>query len=159
LATNLGICQLNEKLEPTSCKPVLPPKEIEDNSFEDARLFIHHNKLWASFTISQYPATTFASVVGYGRLTETKDAWHIGPYYIPNYESNDFTAIQKNWIFLSHGEQLWCIHGVRGNEQIVLQLEGARIEEVYKSKALPWRYADIHGGAICHGENTSCCTF
>lgn len=151
--TSLAMAELDQKLNPVSIKPIVPPNELKDNSHEDARIFVHQGKLWISWTVSQWPATEFKSVVAYGALLETPESFHIRPYHIPGYGANDFTTIQKNWLFISKGETLYSIYGVKNGEQIVLQLEGARVEEVFKSKALPWPYAELHGGAVCDFEN------
>lgn len=147
------MCELDNGLSPIACKPVLPPDELKNNSFEDGRLFVHQNKLWISCTVSQWPSDQFRSVVAYGALVESESHWSIGPYYLPNYGRNAFTAVEKNFLFIPRGEQLWCIYRVIGHEQIIIQLEGSVVKEVLKSKALLWPKAEIHGGAICEGNN------
>lgn len=151
--TNLGIAELSGSFSVGLVKPIKPPDELKDNSFEDGRFFIHRNALWISFTVSQWPATEFRSIVAISTLTETPTHWEMSKPTIPHYGRNDFTAIEKNFIFISRGATLWCIYRVIGNDQIVLQLDGARVEEVFKAKALPWPKAEIHGGAICEGPN------
>lgn len=151
--TSLQIAELDENLTATSAKPLLAPDEIKDNSLEDCRLFVHQAKLHASFTVSQWPATEFRAVVGYGQLQETDTHWKLKTFYLPGYGKNDFTAIEKNWVFFETPAALFCWYGIVNDEQIVLQLEGPRIEEVFTSKALPWSQGPIHGGAICEGDN------
>lgn len=153
--TALFIAELDEALKPISVKPIIPPDELKDNSHEDCRLFLHMDKLWLSWTVSQWPATEFRAVVAYGALLEAPESFRIRPYYIPGYGANDFTTIQKNWLFISRGEKLFCWYGIVNDEQIVLHLEGAKVEEVFKSKALPWKWGPIHGGAICESGNGS----
>lgn len=146
------MAELDETLKPVSIKPIIPPNELKDNSMEDCRLFLHMEKLWLSWTVSQWPATEFRAVVAVGVLVEDEKSWRIKPWHIPNYGGNDFSTIQKNWLFISRGEKLFCWYGIVNNEQIVLHIEGARVEEVFKSKALPWK-SEIHGGAICEFES------
>lgn len=149
------MAELDEKLKPVSIKPIIPPNELKDNSWEDARLFTHLGKLWLSATISAYPATDFKAVCGYGALVEERESWRIKSFVIPSYGSNDFSAIEKNFVFFSQRETLYCIYGVIGNEQIVLQLEGGKVEEVYRSPSLQWPWGPIHGGAVCEAGNGS----
>lgn len=151
--TNLGIAELSDSFAVGLSKPIKPPDELKDNSFEDCRFFVHRNALWISFTVSQWPATEFRSIVAISTLTETPTHWEMSKPTIPQYGRNAFDGIEKNFIFISRGETLWCIYRVTGNEQIVLQLDGARVEEVFKAKALPWAKAEIHGGAVCEGPN------
>jgi len=152
--TNLAIAELDASLNAISVKPFQPPAELKDNSHEDARLFLHQNKLWLSWTVSQWPATEFRSLVGYGPLAETDAGWTVEKFYIPNYGKNDFTAIEKNFVFWPRNDRLYCLYLTHGNQQTILVLDGARVEEVITSKALacPWGNA-IHGGAICEGQN------
>src|SRR6185436_20713552 len=48
---------------------------------------------------------------------------------------------------------LYCWYGIVKGQQIVLRMDGARVEEVFQSEALPWAWGNIHGGAICPGTN------
>lgn len=150
--TNLGLCELDSALSPIWCKPILVHPELRDNAHEDLRFIVHKDKLLVSWTISQWPATTFRSVVACGELVEGDESWRIVNFYLPHHGKNDFSATEKNWLFFSRHERLWCLY-LTGDEQIILQMEGGIVEEVIKSKALPWPYAPIHGGAICEGEN------
>ena len=150
--TNLGIAELGTDLKPISTKPIHAPEELKDNSFEDARLWIHQGTLWASFSISQWPTQEHRSIVAYGKLVEGKDSWSITSNHIPDYGQNDFGACEKNWIFLSRGEKLFALY-LTYEEQVWIELDGARVEEVQKAKALPWPYATVHGGSICEGTN------
>jgi len=151
--TNLGLCELDSALSPISCKPILPPSELKDNAHEDCRLLVHQDKLLCSWTVSQWPATEFRAVVAFGELVEGDESWRIANYYLPHHGKNDFSAVEKNWLFFSRHERLWCLYLTHNDEQVILQMEGGRVEEVIRSKALRWPYAQIHGGAICDGEN------
>lgn len=152
--TSLGMCELDNRLSPISCKPILPPDEHKDKSLEDARLFIHQDKLWLSFTISLWPATVFRSVVGFGELLEADASWTVNKCIIHTHGKNNFTSLEKNHLFFSSGETLYCLYLTDEKEQTILRLDGEKVVEVIKSKALPCpRGAPIHGGAICDGEN------
>lgn len=48
---------------------------------------------------------------------------------------------------------LYCWYGVKNGQQIILRMDGARVDEVFQSQSMPWAWGDIHGGSICHGEN------
>lgn len=152
--TELGIAELNDRYEPISSKAILPPKDLQDNSMEDLRFCIHQGTLMASWTISQYPATVFRSIVAVGYLVEKETHWEISRFIIPDFGQNDFTSVQKNWIFWEHASKLYCLYLTHENQQTILEFdETFRVEQVLKSKALPWPKAPIHGGAICEGAN------
>jgi len=116
-------------------------------------MFSHQGSLWLSWTISQYPATEFRCILAYGKLVEGKDCWNISQHFIPNYGQNDFTGQEKNWAFVSKADKLYALYLTFNEQQIWLELDNGRVEEVHKSKALRWPYAAIHGGAICEGTN------
>jgi hypothetical protein len=146
------MAELDASLKPISTKPINVPTELKDNSQEDARCFLHQNALWISWTVSQYPTQEHKSIVAYGKLIEGKDSWTISGHHIPDYGRNTFEATEKNWVFLSCENKLFALY-LTYEEQVWIELEGARVEEVHKSKALRWPYAEIHGGAICDGQN------
>lgn len=151
--TELGIAELSGALSLNSCKPVFPPKDLQDNSIEDARLFLYQGNLWISCTISQWPVAEHKSIVIFGKLLEAETHWRLDNFFVPAFGRNDFSAIEKNFIPWAYGEKLYCLYMTNSEEQIWLELDGARVEEVHKSKALRWPYAPIHGGAICEGRD------
>ncbi len=146
------MAELGPDLKPISTKPINVPTELKDNSQEDGRAFIHQNTLWLSWTVSQYPTQEHRSIVCYGKLVEGKDSWTISQHHIPAYGRNTFEAIEKNWGFISRDNKLYVLY-LTYEEQIWLELEDGRVQEVHKSKALRWPYAAVHGGAICEGQN------
>jgi len=146
------MAELDANLKPISTKPINVPTELKDNSHEDARGFLHQNALWLSWTVSQWPVQEHRSIVCYGKLIEGKDSWAVSGHHIPDFGRNSFEASEKNWVFLSRENKLFALY-LTYEEQVWLELEGARVEEVQKSKALRWPYAEIHGGAICDGQN------
>src|SRR5438093_6406216 len=99
--TSLAIADLDASFRSICTKPFLPPDELKENSWEDSRLFTHQGRLWMSATVSQWPATQFRSIVAYGQLLEVDDHWKLASWFVPNHAGNDFTGLQKNWVFLS----------------------------------------------------------
>jgi hypothetical protein len=146
------MAELGPDLKPISTKPINVPTELKDNSQEDGRIWTHQNALWISWTVSQWPAQEHRSIVAYGKLIEGKDSWTISGHHIPDYGRNTFEATEKNWVFLSRDNKLFALY-LTYEEQVWIELEGARVEEVHKSKALLWPYAALHGGAICDGAD------
>jgi predicted GH43/DUF377 family glycosyl hydrolase len=152
--TELGIAELDAALKPIANKPLVPPDEFKMQSLEDLRFCFFAGKPYASFTVSQYPAIEFRAIIVYGELVETDAAWTIPKFFIPAFGKNDFTGTEKNWLFWEHQGKLFCLYLTNDNEQIILELDGARVEASHKSKALPCPWGTpIHGGAICEGEN------
>jgi len=107
-----------------------------------------------SWSISLYPATEYKGIVAFGNLVESETEWTVGTFYIPAYGHNDFSGIEKNFVFWSQDERLYCFYAVEHGQQTVLQLEQARVEEVFITPALPWAYGPLHGGAICRHDGS-----
>lgn len=151
--SNLYVAELDEQWNVISCQPIMPPLALRDNSHEDARIFSHDGKLKISWTCSQYPATQFRCAVGVGELLQNDAGWSVGNYFFPKFGRNDFTGMEKNFApFVVNGElHLW--YGIINDEQIILRMAGGNVQEVMRSKALPWGWGPCHGGAICHLPN------
>lgn len=155
--TELGICVINESCDEVlrgSSKPIKPPDELKDNSWEDLRFHTYQGALWFSCTVSQWPAAVFRSVVVIGELLETETHWKIHRFCIPQFGRNDFTNLEKNWVFWEHQSKLYCLYMTNKDQQTILEFdESFRVEQVHKSKALPWKQGPPHGGAICRSPN------
>lgn len=139
------IAQLTETFTPVSTWPIQLPKDLAQHSMEDARLYEYRDSLWMACTVSQYPTVQFRSIVLIAQLIQNETGWEIGKHYAVQYEGNDFSRTQKNWLCF----QEFCWYGVVYGEQIVLKLKDENVAEVYKSKSLEWKWGDIHGGAMC----------
>lgn len=126
---------------------IVVPKEFEKYSWEDARLFEHNGKLFISYTLSLFPATQFRCVCGYGELELRDGAWTLARHIQPNFGKNNFTALEKNWLFFSHGGKLYAIYGSTPH-QTVLELNGDKVVAEHKSPSPSWDYGEIRGGCV-----------
>lgn len=79
---------------------IIPPKGFEQHSIEDGRLFVHNGKLHLSYTLAQMGSKELPyCVVQYGELDTSSDTWRIVNYFQPKYGKNDFTGMEKNFVF------------------------------------------------------------
>lgn len=145
--TSLYIAELGEGLEILSVAPIRVPPEVSENSIEDGRCFFHNNQLHLSYTNSLFPATVFRSVAAYGRLTQDAEGWKVG-CIIPQYGRNDFSALEKNWTFISRKHDLWCLYMTHERQATFIQLDGGKVVSEATGKVLPWGYGERHGGTI-----------
>lgn len=145
--TNLFIGEFDDALCCTRVSPVNVPDGFKENSQEDCRLWEHKGQLWMSWTCSLYPADAFRSIVCYGQLTAHDTHYKVSAI-IPQHGQNDFSAIEKNWPFFSHKNQLWSLYLTDERAQTFLQLDGGRVVEKANGKRLPWGWGMLHGGCI-----------
>lgn len=116
-------------------------------SLEDGRLFQHQGKLWLSYVVSMWPQHA-QCVMGYGELVMDDGEWKILKHLQPKCPGNDFTSMQKNWVFFDHAGALYCIHGIANGQQTVLQIEGEKVVAQHKSPAPTWGFGEIRGGVV-----------
>lgn len=146
--TNLYAGFLNDNLVPISCEKIIMDDDIEQNSQEDARLWVHEGKLMMSWTISQWPATIFRAVMCYSELQKTPEGWTAKGRNIPSFGKNNFSGIEKNWSFISHPAGLYCIYSTNETEQAVIKLNGSSAETVLQGSVLSWKHGPVHGGSV-----------
>jgi predicted GH43/DUF377 family glycosyl hydrolase len=107
---------------------------------EDPKLFTMAGMAHLSWVESNYPITPFKSVVRYGFLEEN------GPRIItPNIPGNDFSTLQKNWVFFEHDLDLYCIYQCHP-QQVTYRLNGAEIAAEYRTPGPRWAYGHARGG-------------
>jgi len=124
------------------------PSHFDGYSFEDARLFHHNGKLMMTYVISTETYGQFKSAVGYGMLVQRDGGWEISQNIQPNYRNNDFSGMVKNLCPFEHSEKIHFIWGNSGDEQVVIQVEAAKVLSEFKSEASKWDYGEIRGGSI-----------
>ena len=124
---------------------VIPPPEFHTSSVEDGRLFVHRDKLHISFTVSRAPRETFHSTVHYGELVPEASGWRIIHHYQPKFGKNDWSSMEKNWSFFSHGGRLFAAYQ-RSPQQIIIEIEGDRVIRQFQSKTPEWAWGQMRGG-------------
>lgn len=146
--TNLELATLNPQFQVISSQPIKVPNAIETQSIEDPHLFVHNRDLWMSFVVSKYPTTIFSNYIAYGRLTHREGAWHINGFYRVDYGRNrSHNGMEKNWLFFSYENHLYCIYSC-GQFQTILRIEGESAEDDFQSPALQWNYGTVKGGSV-----------
>ncbi len=129
---------------------IIFPKELEECSFEDARLFTHQGKLMLTYVLAKSVpvSNTFRCVVGYGMLVQREGRWHLEKHIQPVFRNNDWSGMVKNWMPFEHDGKIHFIYGNHFGEQIVIQVDGEKVTQEFKSPEAKWGYGEIRGGAI-----------
>ncbi len=147
--TSLYIAELGSGFKADAVSKITIPEELQQHSHEDARLFSFNGEPWMAWVVSQYPATVFRSIVVVGQLLPDGAGWKVGKHFAPQYGKNDFSALEKSWIPLSHGGKIHLLYMTHEGEQTWLKLDDqGGISDVFNSRALPWKFGPIHGGCI-----------
>lgn len=138
LATALVMADLDKNCNVTSNKPI----QVEGQSAEDMHLFLRGDQLWASWVVSNWPSKEPKCVMRVGRLIENGDHWRAEPVIQPKYGQNDFTGMEKNWVFFEYQERLYFVY--QSQKQIVVC---ADTMTVYSTQTRPkWMFGPIKGG-------------
>jgi predicted GH43/DUF377 family glycosyl hydrolase len=148
-----AICPIDDKtLQPAGPSQMLDlPETNGDEHMEDARLFEHQGQPYVSYTemTGYQPGVDFKCVMKYARLslrkTRAGEAWRVEETFLPKYGRNDWKSKEKNWVFFSVGPRLFCIYGDEP-EHLVLELEGDRVVNEWKSPAPFWEWGVVRGG-------------
>ena len=141
LATTLAIAELDEDFNVKNNQKILM-----DGNFDDPRLFTFGGRLWMAFVKTKWPEST-ACVMVYGQLAEAQGRWHLVSSFQVNYGKNDFTGMEKNWLFWASGTTFYSIYGSEP-EQAVLEVGADKVVAVHKSPVPRWKYGEIRGGAM-----------
>jgi predicted GH43/DUF377 family glycosyl hydrolase len=110
----------------------------DHTGMEDPKLFEHRGKMMISWVASRFPDTA-RSAVRYSELFEDfKPSGQIG---LPG---NDFSGVQKNWVFFSRNDALWCIYQEHPSQK-VYKIFSSEAFECLDSEGPAWPYGDIRG--------------
>lgn len=124
---------------------VEPEPKFREHSIEDGRLFMFKGKIHLSYTVSRTVENSSRSVMQYGEIFEDGGVWRIRNSFQPKYGKNDFSGMEKNWVFWSIGEKLYAAYQ-RSPEQIILELDGDRVVQEFKTKTPEWAWGAMRGG-------------
>jgi len=138
LATQLMLAQVDPTGEILSNRVIVTEA---NRSAEDPKFFHHDEELYMSFVISSAPITPFRSVVRYGKLINGR----LEDIKQPNIGRNDWSIMEKNWVFFSHQGRLHCIHHCHPQQQIYCLDDGEPVN-TYETEGPRWDYGPIKGG-------------
>lgn len=144
--TKLMICSEGKQF------PLQVDPAIENFSHEDLRAFVFEGKLFGIYTVAAEINGYWKCYQAYGEITNDGDQWRIGHIQI-KYVGNDFSGTTKNWVPWVHDGKINVIYGIRGSDQVVLELDYDRIRVAHNSPAPRWEHGEIRGGVILpHGD-------
>lgn len=122
------------------------PKAWEKHSHEDLRFFDHNGETWASLTLSTCKAKRMPRcVTAYGRLMPDGS---MPKLLVPEFGHNDFSGMEKNWVFFSHGGKVHAIYACDPVHRVI-ELDGEKVTNEYRTvidAAQHWTYGEIRGG-------------
>lgn len=121
--------------------PLNPPDRYRDYSHEDARLFVFKDKLHAAYTMSTAIEGQFRCYMAYGEI-KGNEIEHIQIQH----PENNLMGMTKNFVPFVHENRLYFVYGIKGANQIVLQVDGDRVVAEHPSPAPTWGYGQIRGG-------------
>lgn len=141
LSTSLAMAELDAKGDIIGDRQI----ELPGTSTEDPKLFVYQTDLYMSWVESNWPSMPPRSVVKYGKLVEGKP-WTVPEAFQIKYGKNDGNAMEKNWIFFVAEQGLYCIYQSR--PQVVIQVEGDKVVQEWKSSGCRWPWGPIKGGTV-----------
>jgi predicted GH43/DUF377 family glycosyl hydrolase len=129
---------------------IIFPHELDEFTNEDARLFHHNGKMMLAYVLAKaLPISNqFRCVVGYGMLVQREGRWHVEKHIQPKFRNNDWSGMVKNWCPFEHDGKIHFIWGNSLNEQVVIEVDGDKVTQEYRSPEPKWDYGEIRGGAI-----------
>lgn len=137
LATKFAIAQVTDDGE------VLKTWELPiygADSAEDPKWFMQGKLLCLSWVQSKYPSE-LTSIVKHGAYSET----FIAKIVQPAIGKNDWTGVEKNWVFWSQDDSLYCLYQCQPTHK-VFQLEDTDPVATFETSNPVWPYGNIRGG-------------
>jgi hypothetical protein len=120
---------------------------VSEFSIEDCRAFVFKGKLHGAYTVSMAHAGFFKCYMAYGEITEKDGIWSIGHIHILR-QGNDFTGLEKNWCPMVIADKLYFLYGIKGENQITLEVHGDKVQAEHQSPAPKWNNGQIRGGCV-----------
>lgn len=154
LATVLGIAEMDDQFRVSMNSRIKVHGIRDEASVEDPKLFYYSGNLYCSYVESNWPRDNPNCIVKYGPLVNHSGQWEIMESFQVPYGKNDWSAMEKNWVFFEHEGRLFCIYDTHP-EQIVLEVVGQNVVAEHRSPCPQWSWGNIHGGTrpIPYGEH------
>ena len=133
----------------TDLADIKPPEQFKDHSIEDARFFTIGGRPHISYTVARTVqvggANQFRCVMQYGEIVHQDGYWQIKNHFQPKYGHNDFSALEKNWSFWAYEGRLFAAYQ-RSPEQIIIEIEGDKVVQEYRTPCPPCSFGTPRGG-------------
>lgn len=120
-----------------------PPARFKDYSVEDLRAFEFNGKLHGCYVMSTAIDGHFRCYIAYGEI-KGNEIDHIQIQH----PENNLMGMTKNYVPFVHEGKLHFLHGIKGDKQHVLQVDGSVVSSDYSSPAPTWARGEIRGGCI-----------
>lgn len=137
LTTKLAVARVNDDGDVLNAWE-LPIYGAE--SAEDPKWFMQGKMLCLSWVQSKFPRD-ISAIVKYGNFSET----FIGHIVQARVGRNDWTAIEKNWVFWGDEDSTFCLYQCSPSHKVFC-LEGTEIMATFETESPTWPYGAIRGG-------------
>lgn len=138
----IHIAELGEDFQPVDDMRLDLPLINKGANLEDPRLFAGPDgALCIAWTEATYtPGTNWKCVQRYGIIKDGK----LVKAFTPSYGRNNYEAKEKNWQFFTHQNSVHAIYS--HSPHTVIELDGARVVNEYKTAGIVWDYGQPSGG-------------
>jgi predicted GH43/DUF377 family glycosyl hydrolase len=138
IATKLGIAEI----EPHGNVTRSATLDIAGHSVEDAKFFSWKGQRWLSWVESDFAGQAKPKcVVKIGRLT---DDWKVTDIEQPNFRKNDWSGMEKNWVWFESDQKLYAVYTTTGTHE-VLEIHN---DTHHESEGVRWAWGDFKGDII-----------
>lgn len=154
LATKLGLAECDKHFRVSNNSIVNVTGIGDQHSVEDPKLFYYGGQLYCSYIESNWPRNNPQCVVKYGRLINNAGRWEVVESFQVEYGKNDWSAMEKNWVFFEYESRLMCFYHSQP-EQITLEVQKNKVVAEHRAPRIHWPWGYIHGGTrpIPYGEH------
>lgn len=128
-----------------TCSKINPPNDFKEHSIEDGRLFIFRNQLYLSYVVSRAINNVFNCVIQYAQVVKDNAEWKLVNHRQPRYGKNDFSALEKNWVFFEYQNQLYAIYEC-SPQQVVVQITEGEPSGQFRTDSPQFVKGAIRGG-------------
>jgi predicted GH43/DUF377 family glycosyl hydrolase len=114
---------------------------LPGKSREDPKLFVHRGIMHISWVDATYPEKPFKSIVRYAAISPAG----VGNEFTLAIGKNDWSTMEKNWVFFSHEKQLYVIYHTVPDQQIY-RISDSGAELLPSVPGPEWAYGEVRGG-------------
>lgn len=146
--SNIFITEL-DGLEPfMNYELELPSYSPTNRQYEDARLFEHKGALYLSYVAVEYIDPTSGKASKWWsaiHVVELSKDFAVVRHYVTRYDGNAIGTPQKNWIYFSDGDNLYCIHDIQKHRVLRLS-DNFQVKSLSESVAACFPQGVMRGG-------------
>ena len=141
------LCELDKDYNVLWCKHMKLYSSFPKPDQEDCRLWVHKDRLWISYCDVAHVYPHWTCKIQVCRLTDdTLEVDQVIPIIKHGNNKKRDAGVEKNWIFFSHEDQLYCIYSTGDHHILKLNDKTGTIEAQWTNDSIWWPYGHIRGG-------------